>query len=390
MVLIQVPSAVAQGFDFGPTRLVIIQPTTFCNLDCDYCYLPNRQLKSKFSIDLLEPIFRNLFSSEFVDKQFTVVWHAGEPLSVPVDFYRTVFDKIEKLNQSLTNSEYTIRHSIQTNATLINQAWCDLINEYRVQLGVSLDGPAFLHDAHRKTRKGTGTHASVMRGVSFLQRNQIDFKVIAVVTRQSLDYADEVFDFFVEHQIRYVGFNIDEMEGIHDSSSFDYGDLEEKVRKFMKQLYKRSKESNSSLIIREFEGAKSFILGKSDTSKGQFTPFNMINIDHAGNFTTYSPELLAQTSSIYGDFILGNVLNTSFDAACETEKFQQMHRDVQSGVERCRKTCQYFSVCGGGAPSNKYFENGSFDSSETVYCRYTKQIISEIVLEDLETYLGLR
>ena len=29
---------------FGPIGLVVIQPTPFCNLDCDYCYLPHRQL----------------------------------------------------------------------------------------------------------------------------------------------------------------------------------------------------------------------------------------------------------------------------------------------------------------------------------------------------------
>jgi uncharacterized protein len=73
----------------------------------------------------------------------------------------------------------------------------------------------------------------------------------------------------------------------------------------------------------------------------------------------------------------------------ETEKFKKIYQDIQAGLDLCEETCDYFSVCGGGAPANKYFENGSFATSETMYCRYTKQIIADIVLEDLEKSLGL-
>ena len=375
--------------DFGPVKLVVIQPTPFCNLDCDYCYLPDRQSKNKLSLDLLKPIFKNLFQSKFVDQEFTIIWHAGEPLTMPISFYESAFKQINKLQQEFNSNNCLISHAFQTNGTLINQAWCDLIKKYEVKVGVSLDGPAFIHDAHRKTRKGLGTHASTMRGISLLQANNIDFSVIAVITQDSLDFPEEIFNFFREHKIRNVGFNIDEMEGANKSSSLAKEGIEARYCNFMKRLYELTKNTNGYLRIREFEQTKNFITGTCNPIKGQFTPFTMINIAYNGDFSTFSPELLSMKSCHYGDFILGNVRHNSFDSVCKTDKFKKIYEDIQAGVDLCESTCEYFSLCGGGAPSNKYFENGSFASSETMYCRYTTKILTDIILKDMEISLGL-
>ena len=80
---------------FGPINLVVIQPTPFCNLDCDYCYLPNRDLKERLSLDLIEPIFKAIFTSPFVGEFVDICWHAGEPLAVPISYYKEVFKKIQ-------------------------------------------------------------------------------------------------------------------------------------------------------------------------------------------------------------------------------------------------------------------------------------------------------
>ncbi len=375
---------------FGSVHLVVIQPTTFCNLNCDYCYLPqsDRQAKYKLPLDLLDPIFKNLFKSKLIKNQFTVVWHAGEPLTVPIAFYESAFNKIDRLNQDLNSIPYIISHSIQTNGILINQDWCHLIKEYQVKIGISLDGPAFIHDAHRKTRKGLGTHTSTMRGISWLKANNIEFHVIAVLTQDSLEFPDEIFNFFVENEIRFIGFNIDEKEGANNSSSLEGVELEEQYRAFMQRFYDLVKSTNGYIKVREFEKIRNLIYGMS--IERQSTPFTMINIAYNGDFSTFSPELLSMTSSVYGDFILGNVKHDKFESACKADKFKRINQDIQTGVNLCEHTCQYFPLCGGGAPSNKYFENGSFASSETMYCKYKTKILTDIILEDLEISLGLR
>lgn len=375
--------------EFGPVSLVIIQPTSFCNINCDYCYLPERSSRRILNLDLLEPIFTRLLTSSFVRKDFTVVWHAGEPLSVPISFYETAICKINELDSKFNLNKYAISHNFQTNGTLLNQAWCDLIKTHNISIGVSLDGPAFIHDAHRKTRTGLGTHTSTMRGISLLQRNNIDFHVIAVLTEESLDFPDEIFNFFSENGIRQIGFNIEEIEGMNRSSSLQSKKHEEKYRIFMKRFYELTKNADGFLKVREFEDITNTICSQGMVAKGLFTPFTMLNIDCNGNFTTFSPELLGMKSAVYGDFILGNLWRHTLDSVCITNKFITLNKDIQAGFELCRKTCDYFAVCGGGTPSNKYFENGTFRSSETMNCRYTTKILTDMILSDIERALGL-
>ena len=67
--------------------------------------------------------------------------------------------------------------------------------------------------------------------------------------------------------------------------------------------------------------------------------------------------------------------------AQKTDVYRRMTSDIRKGVKLCKKNCQYFDLCGGGAPSNKIHENGSFASTETNFCKLHKQVPIEIVFE---------
>ena len=73
---------------YGPVRLLVVQPTPFCNLDCDYCYLPNRDDRSRLSLEILEAALERVLESPYFDGDFTLLWHAGEPLTVPMSACR--------------------------------------------------------------------------------------------------------------------------------------------------------------------------------------------------------------------------------------------------------------------------------------------------------------
>src|SRR6202044_3736696 len=134
-------------------RTVVLQPTPFCNIDCRYCYLPQRSATSVMPLATITVAFEKIFASGWASPQLTVIWHAGEPLVLPVSYYEAAFNAIEALRPPWLE----LRHSIQTNGMLISQEWCDFIRKWHIGVGVSVDGPKQLHDANRVTRSGAGT-----------------------------------------------------------------------------------------------------------------------------------------------------------------------------------------------------------------------------------------
>lgn len=367
--------------------LVVLQPTSFCNIDCKYCYLPNRSSTKRMSEAVLENILSVVLRSPQVQPPVTFVHHAGEPLTLPKDYYRAFS---ERLSYYATKYDREAEQSIQTNATLVDAEWVELFKRYGIGLGVSIDGPQFIHDRNRVTRSENGTHEKVMRGVKLLQQADLDFNVIMVLTDFALDYPDEIYEFFVENDIKYVGFNIDEFGATPYISSYVNGDWDvvvQRYRYFMKRLLELVDMGEGRLVVREFTKIAASLLRDANGQKRIFngvrTPLNILNFDVDGNFSTFSPELLNAKSEEYGDFLMGNIYEHEIQDILGLPKFQRIHHSIEIGADICGDTCNYWRFCGGGSPADKFFEFGRFDVAETTACKIHKKVMIDVYLEHL-------
>jgi uncharacterized protein len=367
----------------GPLELLVLQPTPFCNISCSYCYLPDRQSTRRMSVDTLDQTFRWVFDSGLVRRPFVLLWHAGEPLVLPVAFYETADDLLRERN----TGGVPVLQSFQTNATLIDAGWCAFLKRPNVHLGISVDGPAFLHDRHRRTRQGRGTLERVLRGIELLHEHGVPFQVITVLTADALDYPDELFDFYQANGIDSVGFNVEEIEGPHTASSLQQERTPERFRRFLRRFLTLAYSADPPLLVREFETSAAALLGKRrgpELRTQENKPWAIVNVDCAGNFSTYSPELLGVTSPTHGSFTLGNVTTDPLQAVLLSAQFHRLEAEVSRGVEMCRESCEHFPFCGGGPPANKYFENRTFASTETLFCRLHQKVCLDVTLALLE------
>jgi uncharacterized protein len=220
-----------------------------------------------------------------------------------------------------------------------------------------------------------------------LHEHNLPFFVITVLTADSLSCADELFDFYLENRIDQVCFNVEEIEGPNTSSSLLGSATKERFRRFFARFLELACSAMPPLLVREFNTSVGALLG-TRFGPGSRTQENkswaIVNVDCEGNFSTWSPELLGLPSSKYGSFVLGNVYRDSLADAMASERFQRIEADIGQGVDLCRQHCRYFAFCGGGPPANKYFENGTFASTETLFCRLHKQVCLDVSLERLE------
>lgn len=363
------------------TQLVIIQPTSFCNINCRYCYLPHRSSTKRMHFETLSQVFNRLFTSPFVSDEVTIVWHASEPLVLPMKFYEQAIQLIDQWN----TKGVRVTNSFQTNATLITQQWCEFFKLHNIQIGVSLDGPQHVHDTNRVDRAGRGTFDRVMRGVKLLQANEIKFSVIAVVTKNSLQYPDEIWSFFMDVRPTRLGLNPEESEGVNEISTLQTDEDIKQYKEFFRRILTLGAQTQDPIVVRESDFLLDHIKHSSYKIRSQTNiPSTIFSFDCDGNISTFSPEMLTMTHPLYKNFLFGNVFKDTLEDIFTHQKFIEINKQVQHGIYKCQQTCDYFMLCGGGFPANKIFENGTFDSTETKACRLRVKATADAMLDHLE------
>jgi uncharacterized protein len=385
-VAVEEPGSV---FAPAPLELLVIQPTSLCNLDCAYCYVPDRQNASRLPIALLERLLQAVSRSRIArrEDELKILWHAGEPLAAGIDFYRAAVDATDRL----MGGRWRVRHSIQTNGTLITDEWCEFFRSKGVSIGVSIDGPAALHDANRVTRGGRGSFAQAMRGIERLRAHDIGVSVLSVLTAQSIDRPDELFHFFADAGLHSVAFNVEEIEGPNVRSSLieKSGDLaraRSRYRAFMSRMAELNRMRGWPLTIREFVSLGQLIDARRATPTSEPTIAEqrigaIVTMTRDGTLFSWSPELASGVPGQPNRFALGNISDIdTIDSLFTTDRARTIQSEIDSGVDMCRRSCDYFGVCGGGWPGNKFYENGTAATTETLKCALQTQELTEVIL----------
>jgi uncharacterized protein len=368
----------------GKTKLLVVQPTAFCNIDCRYCYLPNRTSKGCLSLDNFRSVMANLERDGALAPGFELLWHAGEPLTLTPEYYRQANAFMQEAVGHLLGGQ-----SFQTNGTLITDRWCDLFKELGASVGVSLDGPKATHDRNRVTRAGTGTFDHVVRGIETLRRNNVNFYVMAVVDKHSLADPDAIFRFAEDHGIERLCINVEETEGINKSSVHS-GVLDAKsAEDFFRRAMAAATRPGANLGIREISNMLNYLQRSAyGAIENHLTePFRTISVDVDGNWSTFCPELMSYGPKRFNGFKFGNLAESPISEQLEDVNLLEAYREISQGVSICRSECEYFDVCGGGRPSNKFGEFGRFDVGETSDCNLTVKALAAACINGIAQLL---
>lgn len=201
------PISPAEGPAPRIASLLVKPASAVCNLDCEYCFYLDREA------DPYERLPGRVMSAETLEKlvdgylfyshpESTFSFQGGEPTLAGLGF----FQRLVNLQTRYGRSGQSVSNSIQTNGILLDEAWCQLLREYRFLVGLSLDGPEDVHDRYRLNKARHGSWAQGMRAVELLRRERVEFNILCVVSAANVTRAGEIYRFFRKLGIEHLQF----------------------------------------------------------------------------------------------------------------------------------------------------------------------------------------
>lgn len=178
----------------------VVKPTHLCNLDCTYCY----------NDDVRDPVMSEATLARVIDQTFiyaqervpdrlvSFIWHGGEPMVAGLPFFERVSEMQAEYSRGIR-----FDNSIQTNGTLINDAWLEFFGRHRYSISISIDGPRSLHDQFRVDRRGRGTYDRVFRAIREVQAAGLPLGVCVVISRANIAHVDDIYEFLADHRLRF-------------------------------------------------------------------------------------------------------------------------------------------------------------------------------------------
>lgn len=163
----------------------LIKPaSSLCNLRCRYCFYEdegnNRTQKSMgiMKQTVVDQLLDDAFQAVDAGGTVSFAFQGGEPTVAGLDYFQQFVEKV----RDRCPKNVTVSFSIQTNGTLLDEAWAEFFYREHFLVGISLDGFKENHNRCRVDAEGNDTWNRVVKTVRLLQKHQVESNALCVVT----------------------------------------------------------------------------------------------------------------------------------------------------------------------------------------------------------------
>lgn len=357
-----------------------------CNLNCTYCFYLEKQAlfpkdNQKYMTDqVLEAYIRQTVNASCdTNLEVLFVWQGGEPTLAGLDFFKRALELEKKYTSGRPFS-----NNLQTNGTLLNDEWCNFLAENNFFVGLSLDGPEFVHDYYRRDAAGSPTFNRVFESLNLLQKYGIKYNVLACVSKEGSKYPLEIYNFFKEAGVEFIQFSpIVERTansqskhlGLKLGMPVDYGDQKsptitswsvepEAFGDFYIKIFDEWVRNDvGKIFIMNFEWTlNNYLGGKSPVCYLNSRCGNACIVEHNGD--VYSCDHF-----VYPEFKLGNILDDDIMALVNSEKqIKWGERKSEMLSTECLH-CDAAFICRGGCPKHRFIGTTDTNPGENYLCQ---------------------
>ena len=341
-----------------------------CNLNCSYCYyLDKRSLYPESgALRMPESLIEDYVVQHIAASPESTIafsWHGGEPTILGLEYFR----KIVEIQRKHTPAGRCFANGIQTNGCLLDEAWCRFLAAEGFRVGLSLDGPAELHDAYRVTRGGEPTHKQTMRGYDLLQKHGVPTDIVCVAHDLNVRQPLTVYRFFRDIGCRFLGFLpvVERMPGTqagmtpHTPPAEAYG-------AFLCKIFDEwiGRDTNR-IAVQIFEEASRTAQGiEHSLCTFRETCGQIPVLEHNGDFFPcdyfVDPEHRA-----------GNIRDTPLCDLLESPAQRAFGDAKRDALPSCCRECEVLPMCNGGCPKHRILRTPEGDAGLNYLCAGLKR-----------------
>ena len=341
-----------------------------CNLRCEYCFYSEKTAffpenkAFRMSDEVLEAYTREYIESQ-PGSSIVFDWQGGEPALMGIDFFQRALDFQQKYRKGKQ-----VSNTLQTNGTLLDDAWCVFLARNNFLVGLSMDGPKAVHDTCRVDKDGKPTHAKVLNSLKMMQRHGVEVNILATVNRESSKHPLEVYRFFREQGVQFIQF-IPIIERNADSEALKSGislapppsltDKEqtavvttwsvepEQYGEFLIQIYNEWLNNDvGRMFVMNFEWTLAALAG-SGAGVCYLSPScggNLI-LEHNG-------DIFSCDHFVYPSYRLGNILVGGLKKMVSSKKQTEFGASKETHLPGYCRNCDLLFVCRGGCPKHRF------------------------------------
>lgn len=338
---------------------VMIIPTLGCPSKCAYCW--SSDVGSPImSIDTVKDIVAWL--REFRNDPVTFTFHGGEPLLAGADFYRQA---LPLLSEELSHIEPNF--ALQTNLWRLTPELADVLAEYQIPIGSSLDGPQELNDLQRSE----GYYERTMKGYELAKSRGLSVQFICTFTSYSVQFKEDIFNFFLKNGLTLKLHPA--LPSLRSDGPDRWALAPEEYGDLLVFLLDRYLENMEKIEVRNINDYARCVF----TGRGTVCTF----VDCMENTFAVGPD-----GSIYPcyrfvgmpEYVMGHVRDRPSQKDLAESAAGQRMRRFKEHVDRECKGCRHIRYCRGGCPYNAMAPSDGEIKGVDPHCTAYRRIFDEI------------
>lgn len=372
---------------FARPLYVMLKPAgSLCNLRCKYCYyLEKNALYTEQKNHVISDEMLDKFIREYIEAQTSpdvlFCWHGGETLMRPISFYRRAIELQRKYARGRR-----IDNTIQTNATMLTDEWCEFFHENNFLVGVSIDGPQEFHDEYRRTATGKPTFHKVMQGIRLLNKHNVDWNALAVVNDFNADYPLEFYNFFKEIGCHYIQFTpiverrIERKDGLslapgmeEGGELVDFSVTPEQWGKFLCTIFDEwVRHDVGTYFIQIFDATLANWVG---VQPGLCSLAK--ECGHAG-VMEFNGDVYSCDHFVYPEHLLGNINEKTITEMMYGEKQREFAKLKHELLPQQCRECPVEFACHGECPKNRFTRDKYGNPGLNYLCKGYRQFFEHV------------